>query len=324
MFLSMAPEHPYVHGGVAAYAGIWGAYLPMINTLRSQLDVLHTQLYNNGCVTTPAAAPYNGQCFAVDSVDNLVASVKMLVEGFQPASPGPFFNGLSASQVAFGVPSGPSSSNPPYISTTTIEKAYDCITSNTNCGTLHMNAVQPNFRGVMSWSINWDAYDVAHNTAGRVDFANIKSHMGGGGGGPVSGQTYKLVGKQSGKCVDVPGGSTSDGTFLIQWTCNGGSNQSYLLTDTGGGQYTLKNSNSGKCLDIPGGSTTNGTGIEQWTCNNGNNQKFTLGSLGNGYYKLVQVNSGQCMDVAGQSTADNAAIDQWPCNGQDNQAFQFQ
>ena len=30
-YLSMAPEHPYVQGGFAAYSGIWGAYLPIID-----------------------------------------------------------------------------------------------------------------------------------------------------------------------------------------------------------------------------------------------------------------------------------------------------
>ena len=53
MFLTMAPEHPYVQGGVVAYAGIWGAYLPMIDHLRSRLDILHVQLYNNSSVSTP-------------------------------------------------------------------------------------------------------------------------------------------------------------------------------------------------------------------------------------------------------------------------------
>src|SRR5438045_624208 len=150
----------------------------MIDHLRSRLDILHVQLYNNSSVPTPQGAPYNGQNFPVDSVDNLVASVKMLIEGFQPSG-GPAFAGLNANQVAFGVPSGPKSSNPPFISTNTIKNAYSCVTSNTNCGTIHMNANQPNFRGVMTWSVNWDVYDVSKNTAGRVDFDNIKKFMSG-------------------------------------------------------------------------------------------------------------------------------------------------
>ncbi len=48
MYLTMAPEHPYVQGGMVAYSGIWGAYIPLINEVRDTLDLLHVQLYNNG------------------------------------------------------------------------------------------------------------------------------------------------------------------------------------------------------------------------------------------------------------------------------------
>jgi chitinase len=227
MFLTMAPEHPYVHGGVVAYSGIWGSYLPMISSLSSQLDILHTQLYNNGSVTTPNVAPYNGTNFPVDSVDNLVASVKMLVEGFDTAG-GPHFNGIPASKVAFGVPSGPKSSNPPFIGTNTIKNAYSCVTANTNCGTLHMNTVQPSFRGVMTWSINWDAYDVANNTAGRVDFANIKAFMGGGSCTPESDAAFcSRLGKNCGSVTASDNCGTnrtvsSCGSCTSPQTCGGG------------------------------------------------------------------------------------------------------
>lgn len=227
MFLSMAPEHPYVHGAVVAYSGIWGAYIPIINGLRDQLDLLHVQLYNNSSVTTPPVAPYNGQNFPVDSVDNLVASAKMLIEGFQ-INGGSTFTGLPASKVAFGVPSGPKSSNPPFISTTTITNAYKCITANTNCQTLHMNANQPSFRGVMSWSINWDSYDVAKNTAGRVDFAAIKTAMGGGGGctpttscaakGAVCGSIFD--GCNTITCGTCPSGQTCGGSNTCSTSCS--------------------------------------------------------------------------------------------------------
>jgi chitinase len=40
-----------------------------------------------------------------------------------------------------------------------LSSALNYVTRNTNCATLHMNANQPNFRGVMTWSINWDKHD---------------------------------------------------------------------------------------------------------------------------------------------------------------------
>jgi hypothetical protein len=41
---------------------------------------------------------------------------------------------------------------------------------------------------------------------------------------------YRLVNSNSGLCVEVPGFSTSNGTQLDTWGCNGGTNQEWVLT----------------------------------------------------------------------------------------------
>jgi chitinase len=159
MYLSMAPEHPYVQGGVVAFSSIWGAYLPIIDGLRNELDLLHVQLYNNNSVPTPNTAEYQfGKMFPEATVDNLVVSATMLMEGFTTAS-GWRFNGLPASKIAFGLPSGPSSSNSPVTSNATIQNAYRCLTQKVNCGQHVPSVTYPGFRGVMTWSINWDKHD---------------------------------------------------------------------------------------------------------------------------------------------------------------------
>jgi hypothetical protein len=38
-----------------------------------------------------------------------------------------------------------------------------------------------------------------------------------------------LVARHSNKCVDVRGEATADGGQVIQWSCNGGANQTWLL-----------------------------------------------------------------------------------------------
>ena len=154
MFLSMAPEHPYVQGGMVAYSGIWGAYIPIINQVRSTLDLLHVQLYNNGGLAnpyTPSAAPEG-------SVDMMVASAKMLVEGFTLAD-GSRFEPLRDDQVAFGLPSGPQSANSGQAPTQNITDALDCVTNTIHCGSVVPSKAYSNFGGVMTWSINWDKYD---------------------------------------------------------------------------------------------------------------------------------------------------------------------
>lgn len=154
MYLTMAPEHPYVQGGMVAYSGIWGAYIPVIDQLRDTLDLLHVQLYNNGGLTnpyTPGAAPEG-------SVDMMVAASKMLVEGFDLAD-GSKFQPLRDDQVAIGLPSGPSSANSGQSTPANISAALDCLTLGTQCGQIKPAFNYSQFGGVMTWSINWDQHD---------------------------------------------------------------------------------------------------------------------------------------------------------------------
>jgi chitinase len=154
-YLSMAPEHPYVQGGYVAYAGIWGSYLPIIDALRDDLTVLHVQLYNDGGMPTAWGT------FQPTTEDLLVASSEMLLAGFQTAG-GPFFKPLRPDQIAFGVPSGQASSNPGnFVPVDAIEAAFTCLTTGKSCATHTPSATWPALRGVMTWSINWDAHDGA-------------------------------------------------------------------------------------------------------------------------------------------------------------------
>ncbi len=155
-YLSMAPEHPYVQGGYAAYSGIWGAYLPIIDGLRQELDLIHVQYYNNGALYSP----YSQNGLAEGSVDMLVGASLMLIEGFRTNNnTGVVFNGLRPDQVAFGLPSGPSSANSGQASSATIANALNCLTRLQSCGTIRPQQAYPTFRGVMTWSINWDRRD---------------------------------------------------------------------------------------------------------------------------------------------------------------------
>jgi hypothetical protein len=76
----------------------------------------------------------------------------------------------------------------------------------------------------------------------------------------------------NGKCLDVTGKGTVNGTLVELWTCNGGTNQQW----TAGAGSSLVGTGSGKCLDDPGSTTTDGTQQEIWTCNGGKNQSWTL------------------------------------------------
>jgi predicted alpha-1,2-mannosidase len=73
-----------------------------------------------------------------------------------------------------------------------------------------------------------------------------------------------------GKCLDVFGAGTANGTKIDLYTCNGGSNQHWRLTAAD----QIVNPSSGLCLDDPNLSTTKGTQLDIWACNGGANQKW--------------------------------------------------
>ncbi len=168
LYVSMAPEHPYVQGGYVAYSGIWGAYLPMIDQLRNELDLLHVQLYNNGGLATPYAA----QAYQAGTVDMMVASARMLIEGF-PLANGTAgqFKGLRPDQVALGLPSGPRAAGSGQATTADINRAVSCLALRTNCASVTPLTAYADFRGVMTWSINWDVKD------GRIFSVQVGNHL---------------------------------------------------------------------------------------------------------------------------------------------------
>jgi hypothetical protein len=142
--------------------------------------------------------------------------------------------------------------------------------------------------------------------------------------GIVSGQTYVIKAKHSGKCLDVGGVSTDDGANIQQWTYIGGNNQKWTVTDEGSGQYKIIAVHSGKCLDVYDQSIDDGTNIQQWPYWGGSCQKFTITEVETGYYKIVNVNSGKCLDVADVSTDNGGNIQQWTYVGGDNQKWSFE
>ena len=83
------------------------------------------------------------------------------------------------------------------------------------------------------------------------------------GAGPITGL--------GGKCVDVAGAATANGTAIQLYDCNGTGAQRWSTANG-----TLVNTGSGKCLDVTGGNTANGTRLQIWSCGNGANQQWVL------------------------------------------------
>ncbi|WP_443071946.1 non-reducing end alpha-L-arabinofuranosidase family hydrolase [Streptomyces sp. NBC_01477] len=121
-----------------------------------------------------------------------------------------------------------------------------------------------------------------------------------------------LRGAGSGRCLDVPNSSQTDGTYLQIYDCSGGTNQQWTLTSSN--QLTVYGN---KCLDVPGHATTAGTRVQIWSCSSGANQQWRVNSDGT----IVGVESGLCLDVTGAATANTTAVEIWTCNGASNQSW---
>jgi hypothetical protein len=125
----------------------------------------------------------------------------------------------------------------------------------------------------------------------------------------------------SGKCIDINGAGTADGTNIQQWTCNGTAAQAFRVEDLGGGSARLVNPSSGKCMDVSGNGTADGTNIQLWTCNGTGAQSFRIVDGANGNVTIRNTNSNKCVDVNRSGTTDGTNIHLWTCNGTNAQNF---
>lgn len=148
--LSWAPETYYMQLGYQYYGGLnanvdnrAGVYLPMIHALRDKTTYVHTQLYNSIVVTAP-----DGKTYSMGNAEATVAMCKMLLDGFNVGGKAEyFFEPLRADQVVIGVPASSSAAGSGHITNAQLQQAFDTLLTN-----------YPNLRGIMTWSINWDAY----------------------------------------------------------------------------------------------------------------------------------------------------------------------
>ncbi|MEU7006738.1 glycosyl hydrolase family 18 protein [Streptomyces sp. NPDC046332] len=160
--LTMAPETFFVQLGYQFYgSGQWGgqdpragAYLPVIHALRDDLTLLHVQDYNSGPIMG-----LDNQYHSMGGADFHIAMTDMLLTGFPVAgNTDRVFPALRPEQVAIGLPASTHAGNG-HTTPSEVNKALDCLTKKTNCGTYQTHGTWPALRGLMTWSINWDRFN---------------------------------------------------------------------------------------------------------------------------------------------------------------------
>ncbi|MFJ8025947.1 ricin-type beta-trefoil lectin domain protein [Streptomyces sp. NPDC096311] len=127
---------------------------------------------------------------------------------------------------------------------------------------------------------------------------------------PASAATGTISGL-AGKCLDVAGANSANGTAVQLYDCNGTTAQQWTVGSDG----TVRA--LGKCLDVTGNSTADGAKLQLWDCTGGANQKWTVSAARD----LVNPQANKCADVTGNTSANGTPIQIWTCTGAANQKW---
>jgi glucosylceramidase len=157
---------------------------------------------------------------------------------------------------------------------------------------------------VVNWGNESFSYSLPAATSATFTWSGAQSSGGTGG------KTGQITG-YGGKCVDVAGANSANGTQVQLYTCNGTSAQQWTVASNGTLQAL------GKCMDVNAAGTANGTKVQLYDCNGTGAQQWTHTSSN----QLVNPNSGRCLDATGPSSADGTPLQIWDCTGGSNQSW---
>ncbi|MBT2392914.1 ricin-type beta-trefoil lectin domain protein [Streptomyces sp. ISL-1] len=162
-----------------------------------------------------------------------------------------------------------------------------------------------------SITVNWRGQHATYSLPGKTSATFTWSGTQAGGDPDATGSLVGLAGK----CLDVAGGSSADGTAVQLWDCNGSAAQRWTVRADGTVQAL------GKCLDVTAGSTANGAKVQLYGCNGSGAQQWRHeASTGD----LVNVPADKCLDVSDNSSANGARAQIWSCTGAANQKWRLQ
>ncbi|MFF3756203.1 RICIN domain-containing protein [Streptomyces sp. NPDC002185] len=117
--------------------------------------------------------------------------------------------------------------------------------------------------------------------------------------------TIELKGA-AGKCLEVQGGGTANGTPVQVYTCNGTSAQQWRMEGDDLGLH-LRNVKSMKCLDVAGNGSAVGTKIQIYDCNSSSKAQ-TWEYTPRATTQLKGVGSGKCLNFATYDLGKDALL----------------
>ena len=96
-------------------------------------------------------------------------------------------------------------------------------------------------------------------------------------GAIVSGRTYLIVNKKSGKALSAESGADNGGV-VEQFFLTREANQLWTAEEAEKGTWKLVCKDSGKCLDVINGGEVDGAWVHQWDYVGGETQQWEAGS----------------------------------------------
>ncbi|KAJ9446740.1 Endo-1 [Diplonema papillatum] len=147
--------------------------------------------------------------------------------------------------------------------------------------------------------VDFGEYNDQYGVEACVDVNGISDHFS------------QLQVVNSGRCMDVSSSGTADGTKVILWTCNGGSNQQWRYDHASGLVHSKLNES--QCLSSQG-STDLHTLLVIWTCT----EHATAFDF---HTNSLRLRSDATLAVDAASTEDGARIYLYTSHGGDNQRW---
>ena len=139
--ITMAPETYYLQAARLSSNDITTSYLRLALQIKDILTICYPQFYNSGSMPG-----YGGSIVSPGTAEFITSQYAMLVEA-----------GLRPDQLAIGVPATSRAAGSGYISTDLLSTAVRALANGTSSGSFTAPKAYPTIRGVMTWSINWDA-----------------------------------------------------------------------------------------------------------------------------------------------------------------------
>jgi beta-N-acetylglucosaminidase len=132
---------------------------------------------------------------------------------------------------------------------------------------------------------------------------------------PAGEGRFSLINKETGKALDIIGGSTASGTNVQVYAPNNTRAQLWAFEATyamANGLYIVRSAlDNGKVLDIMHNSSENGAKLQLFTANGSVAQVFQFTQIGYPYYRITCLNSNKALDVNSGVLSPKGIVQLW-------------